>query len=892
MMRDDGTLLLWEWKSGRPVLPFGRGGPGARSSWPPSFSADDRWMAIVSSEHQGKVVIVDLETGQMELPPVPVSPRRQAKLSPRGDVLAVAVDKDVQLRRCESGELLRTLSGPAEVQALFWDRTGQRLATGCRDANIYVWDVENGVSRSFVGHSGLPWSILFSPDGSLLASVAADGSSRLWDVQSGRAVCRVTEAQLGQFFSPDGRRIAFGRAGVTVGVWRMTAGPHYRVLRGSAGETASVWNQDLSPDGRWLVWARPSWVKPSGFDLFDLKSDRPPLFEQTDNQCLVALHPREPRLFVIDAKGLVSREIQEVSNGTEKSFQLGPRIGITMPAGFRPLECSLNADGQVMAVVGRDGRVLIADSIALEPITYLEGRPISISTAGPGSLTGSGRIAVSPDGRWAAIGFGVDERRPSVWDARTGKLLRRLPGSDAAVAFSPDGRWLVTAGERAVSLWSTTDWQRQWRKDREGVLFERGAAAFARDGALMAIARSQDAVQLLDVVSGEEIATLAAPDPLAITGLRLSADGSTLAVPGPDARIQLWDLRALRGELAKLGLDWGAPLRGPTVLPAIANPRPIWATPAAAILFGLACVALAAFFALLALRRHRGLVQQFVQTEAEAQQRGRELEVAQVELMHSQKMKALGTLAAGIAHDFNNLLSVIRMSNKLIGREVKGNPEVAEEVANIEEAVQQGKQVVASMLGYSRERPDDNDACDLDEVVEDTVSLLSKEFLSGIELTLALDRDAPPVQMGRGRLEQILLNLVVNAAEAMKGQGKLKIGVHVRSAELNGAFIVRPRPAVRYVELSVVDSGPGMAPEILPRIFEPFFTTKTTGTRQGTGLGLSMVYTIAEQDGLGITVETEPGHGTTFRVVVPVNHEESSMPKAQRSREGPTSEDQ
>ena len=193
----------------------------------------------------------------------------------------------------------------------------------------------------------------------------------------------------------------------------------------------------------------------------------------------------------------------------------------------------------------------------------------------------------------------------------------------------------------------------------------------------------------------------------------------------------------------------------------------------------------------------------------------------------------------------------------------------SEEVASIEEAVQHGKQVVGSMLGFSRKRVGDDGRCDLGEVVEETVSLLSREFLSGIELTLTLDRDAPAVQIGRGRIEQILLNLVVNAAEAMKGQGKLGISVQPAHPEPAENFVLRPRPGALLVELRVTDSGAGLAPEIRPRIFEPFFTTKNSGAKQGTGLGLSMVYTIAEQEGLGIAVESMAGRGATFRILLP-----------------------
>jgi signal transduction histidine kinase len=154
--------------------------------------------------------------------------------------------------------------------------------------------------------------------------------------------------------------------------------------------------------------------------------------------------------------------------------------------------------------------------------------------------------------------------------------------------------------------------------------------------------------------------------------------------------------------------------------------------------------------------------------------------------------------------------------------------------------------------------------------VDDTVTLLSRQFLSGIELTLEMDRLAPPVIGARTRLEQMLLNLIVNASEAMNGVGKLLICVRPHVLPENATLLLHPRPAQTYVELTVRDSGPGIEPAIVGRIFEPFFTTKTHGATRGTGLGLSMVYTMALQDGLGLQVETNPGAGAAFRIVLPV----------------------
>jgi signal transduction histidine kinase len=175
------------------------------------------------------------------------------------------------------------------------------------------------------------------------------------------------------------------------------------------------------------------------------------------------------------------------------------------------------------------------------------------------------------------------------------------------------------------------------------------------------------------------------------------------------------------------------------------------------------------------------------------------------------------------------------------------------------------------MLGYARTEDVAAGPADMSMVVEETVSLLSKEFLSGIALTLELDRQVPKVDVSRGRLEQILLNLVVNASEAMQGKGKLKIALHRRDRRPVKRYALRPGEAEEFIELSVADSGPGIALENQLRLFEPFFTTKRSGAKAGTGLGLSLVYAICEQDGLGLSVDSAPEQGAMFTIVVPVN---------------------
>jgi len=196
---------------------------------------------------------------------------------------------------------------------------------------------------------------------------------------------------------------------------------------------------------------------------------------------------------------------------------------------------------------------------------------------------------------------------------------------------------------------------------------------------------------------------------------------------------------------------------------------------------------------------------------------------------------------------------------------------LAEETRAVEQAVEQGRSVVRAMLGYSKPADEALSRCTiLADLVEETATLLGQQFLSGIRLTMELDRDAPPVNVGRGRLEQILLNLIVNASEAMSGNGCLLITTRAHPGPIEGTLVLSPRSGMACIRLGVGDTGPGIRPEELPRVFEPFYTTKTMGASRGTGLGLSTVFQIAQQEGLGITVDSKPGEGTTFAILIPV----------------------
>ena len=854
-----GGTVVWETATGRVTFNCLTNGEFLTGGMP-AFTQDSRALIFCDLRSGTNLVRLNVASGEVKRLLVATGPKRLFVLHPQGQRVAVANQDTVEIWNLATGACERRLEYAGSVTALAWSGDGRLLAAGTIDGDLSIRDLELGTVRQLNAHRAAILRVLFNPHGEEICTYGEDGNSRLWEAVSGRPL--LTLEGMALQFSAAGQRLGFYRPGTGLGIWQLARADAYQILRERNSARGAGWKSDLSSDGRWLALANANELY-----VWDLDSRRPPLTLSLTNLHSVFWHPHEPVLFLVRDGRIETRSVTPAEPAANVAAQLAPPKVLNLPAGHYPAMAAISGDARILAFVDDDGILLIGGMDRTNRFVQTAQLANPSGPLGSGSATGSGRLAVSPDGQWVATVDMFTVAAPHVFDARTGQLVKVLPTATAAVAFSPDGRWLATCGLKEFALWSVGDWSQVWHRPRSGGTSLYGGIAFAGDSATLAVTESLGVVGLVDRATGLELAGFTPPELPSNAGVRMSADGRRIVVPTLNSMLQVWEVAAVRGKLAELGLDWGQ--TAAAAPPAFTRSHLKWASPASAIMFGLACVTPATFFALWSLRRHRRLLHQFVQSEAAAQRRNRELEMAKIELMHGQKMNALGTLAAGIAHDFNNLLSVIRMSNQLIRRAGSGNPDVAEEVASIEEAVQQGKQVVGSMLGFSRKRIGDDGRCDLGEVVEETVSLLSREFLSGIELTLTLDRHAPAVQIGRGRIEQILLNLVVNAAEAMKGQGKLVIAVQPARPEPVENFVLRPRPGASLVELRVTDSGAGLAPKILPRIFEPFFTTKNSGSKQGTGLGLSMVYTIAEQAGLGIAVESMAGRGATFRILLP-----------------------
>jgi signal transduction histidine kinase len=233
----------------------------------------------------------------------------------------------------------------------------------------------------------------------------------------------------------------------------------------------------------------------------------------------------------------------------------------------------------------------------------------------------------------------------------------------------------------------------------------------------------------------------------------------------------------------------------------------------------------------------------------------------------TQKMEALGQLTGGIAHDFNNILTVITGTIDILAEAVAGTPKLAGIVKMIDEAASRGAELTRHLLAFARKQPLQSHPVDINVLVVEMARLLRSTLGERVDIALQLAPEASPARADTTLLATALINLGVNARDAMPDGGKLTFStstVTLAGLDLGTEGEVRPGA---YVMIAVSDTGTGIPAGIREKIFDPFFTTKEMG--KGTGLGLSMVYGFIKESGGHIEVHSEEGHGTTFRLYLP-----------------------
>jgi two-component system cell cycle sensor histidine kinase/response regulator CckA len=239
----------------------------------------------------------------------------------------------------------------------------------------------------------------------------------------------------------------------------------------------------------------------------------------------------------------------------------------------------------------------------------------------------------------------------------------------------------------------------------------------------------------------------------------------------------------------------------------------------------------------------------------------------EAQLLQAQKMESVGQLAGGIAHDFNNILTIIQGHAELLQTRFQGSGEIAESVNEICESAERAANLTRQLLTFSRRHPLKRKEVDLNQVVGKMTRMLARLLGEDVGLQMQLAAELPPILADEGMMEQVIVNLAVNARDAMPQGGKLTIqtsSVMIDELTAAGEEAAIPGPAAR---LTVSDTGLGIDPQVLPQIFEPFFTTKEAG--KGTGLGLATVYGIVKQHEGWLRLRSEQNRGTSFEIYFP-----------------------
>jgi PAS domain S-box-containing protein len=259
-----------------------------------------------------------------------------------------------------------------------------------------------------------------------------------------------------------------------------------------------------------------------------------------------------------------------------------------------------------------------------------------------------------------------------------------------------------------------------------------------------------------------------------------------------------------------------------------------------------------------------------------------ETQKLQEQLYEAQKMKAIAALAGGVAHDFNNMITAIRGFASLARSELETDSPIADYMEQIADVSKKASELTTQLLLFSRKKKSEFVLCNINTTIEGFLKMLERLVYPAVSIAAEFSSDLWAVRADERRVEQVVMNLVMNARDAMPKGGTITLRTFNRALSASEASAIAEASPGQYACISVADTGVGISPENIKRIFEPFFTTKQQG--QGTGLGLAVVYGIVRQHNGCIQVQSDPGKGAVFTVFIPAAEEAigiSSAPPAQ-----------